>query len=78
MCLSPSRQRFWDKFEVYDKRFPACRRPRDEPRARWPGGSPSARPLALVRGRPGTRLELDVSFQGGRKHLPIVLLTRAA
>jgi hypothetical protein len=34
--------------------------------------------LALVRGRPGTRLELDVSFQGGRKHLPIVLLTRAA
>ena len=64
--------------EVYFAKFPAHRRPRFEPRAKWPRGSPCARPWALTRGRPGARLELDVAFHGGRKHLPIVTLKRAA
>jgi putative transposase len=64
--------------EVYCKHFPAHRRPRYEPRAKWPKGSPCARPWALVRGRPGARLELKLAFHGGRKHLPIVTLKRVA
>jgi len=31
----------------------------------------------LVRGSPGARLTLEVSFHAGRKHLPIVTLKRA-
>jgi transposase InsO family protein len=62
--------------EAYFARFPANRRPRFEPRA-WPRGSPCAEPWALVRGSPGAKLTLEVSFQGGRKHLPLVTLKRA-
>jgi transposase InsO family protein len=62
--------------EVYFGTFPANRRPRFEPRARWPRGSPCARPWALVRGSPGAKLTLDVSFYRGHKHLPIVTLRR--
>jgi putative transposase len=62
--------------EVYFNRFPACRRPRFEPRANWSRGSPCAAPWALTRGRPGAELELDVTFHVGRKHLPIVALRR--
>ncbi|HLA84484.1 MAG TPA: hypothetical protein VJL29_06800 [Thermoguttaceae bacterium] len=64
--------------EVYCGRFPAHRRPRHEPRDRWPRGSPCAKPWALVRGRPGATLALEVRFHRGRKHLPIVTLRRAA
>jgi transposase InsO family protein len=64
--------------EVYHNRFPANRKPRYEPRSRWPRGSPCAKPWALTRGRPGARLELDLTFLEGRKHLPIVALKRAA
>lgn len=64
--------------EVYFNRFPACRRPRFEPRARWPRRSPCAEPHALVRGRPGAVVELIVGFHAGRRHLPIVTLERVA
>jgi transposase InsO family protein len=64
--------------EVYYAKFPANRRPRYEPRAKWPRASPCARPWALTRGRPGARRELDVTFHGGRKHLPVVMLNRVA
>ncbi|MBE3038143.1 MAG: hypothetical protein IMZ62_04955 [Chloroflexi bacterium] len=64
--------------EVYCSRRPANRLPRFEPRARWPRGSPCAKPQVLVKGKPGIRLELAVAFQGGRKHLPVVTLTRVA
>ena len=64
--------------EVYDSTFPANRRPRFETRSKWPRGSPCARPWALVRGSPGAKLKLDVSFYCGRKHLPIVTLKRVA
>ena len=36
--------------------FAANRRPRFEPRAKWPRGSRCARPWALVRGSPGAKL----------------------
>jgi putative transposase len=64
--------------EVYCDHFPATRKPRFEPRARWPRGSPAAKPWALTRGKPGTRLELRVEFLSGRKHLPVVTLRRVA
>jgi transposase InsO family protein len=64
--------------EVYFHRRPANRAPRFEPRARWPRGSPCARPQTLIRGKPGVRLELSVRFEGGQKHLPVVTLSRVA
>jgi transposase InsO family protein len=64
--------------EVYKGTFPANRRPRFEPRARWPRGSPCAQPWALVRGSPGAKVMLDMSFHQGYKHLPIVKLKRVA
>ena len=63
--------------EIYHGTYPAHRRPRFEPRSRWPRGSPCARPHALVRGKPGAKLTLEVSFHAGRKHLPIVVLKGA-
>ncbi len=59
-------------------RHAANRRPRFEPRDRWPRGSPCARPWALVKGKPGVLLELDIEFLDGRRHLPIVRVKRAA
>jgi putative transposase len=64
--------------EIYFDLFPACRRPRYEPRARWPRRSRCAGPHALVRGRPGTVLELIVVHRAGRNHLPQVSLRRVA
>ncbi len=64
--------------EVCFGTFPACRRPRFEPRNRWPRRSGCAHPHALVRGRPGAVLELRLEHQAGREHLPIVSLKRAA
>lgn len=64
--------------EIYFDRFPACRRPRFETRARWPRRSPCAKPHALVRGRPGAVIELILEHRGGRQHLPIVSLRRVA
>jgi len=43
--------------EVYDNAYPANRKPRWEPRPRWPRGSPCAKPQTLVKGKPGVRLE---------------------
>jgi hypothetical protein len=35
-------------------------------------------PQTLVKGRPSVRLQLAVTFQAGRKHLPVVALRRVA
>ncbi len=35
-------------------------------------------PQVLVKGQPGVQIELVVSYQYGRKHLPVVTLRRAA
>lgn len=64
--------------EVYHRRHPANRKPRYEPRASWPRGSPCAGEWALVRGKPGVWLELDVTFVAGHRHLPVITLRRAA
>jgi len=61
------------------RRIPAaCRRPRWEPRQRWPADSPCASPEAKVRDEPGVRLELVVEHYQERNHLPIVTLKRVA
>jgi len=57
---------------------PANRAPRWEPRSRWPRASPCASPQTLIKGTPGARLELAVTFEAGRKHLPVVTLRRVA
>jgi transposase InsO family protein len=64
--------------EAYHARFPANRKPRFEPRPKWPRGSPCARPWALVKDKPGIPIKLDVELPAGRRHLPIVHLRRAA
>lgn len=64
--------------EVHFARYPENRKPRWEPRSQWPRGASCARPWALVKAKPGARVELVVEFAQGRKHLPIVSLKRVA
>jgi hypothetical protein len=64
--------------EVYFHRRPANRSPRFEPRRGWPRGSPCAKPWALVRGKPGGDIEMDIAYHGGRNRVPIVRPRRAA
>jgi putative transposase len=64
--------------EVYHHRRPAARGPRFEPRPRWPRRSTCASPQALIRGQLGATLDLAIRYHGGRRHLPIVALSRAA
>ena len=63
--------------EIYHALSPARERPRYEPRARWPRSASCASPRTPVAGHRGTRLQLDVRYHWGRKHLPIVALRRA-
>jgi transposase InsO family protein len=65
-------------FAVYRGVEPACQLPRFEPRARWPRGAPCSSPQAEVAGEPGAIVKLEVEFQLGRRHLPIVSLKLAA
>ncbi len=64
--------------EIYLRLRPANRRPRIEPRKRWPRSAPCAQPRTLVAGQPGDRFRLEVDVLSGRRHLPIVSLKRAA
>ncbi len=64
--------------EVYRRQPPANRQPRFEPRPHWPRPSPCAKPVTLVKGKPGVRLEMEVTFHSGQRHLPIVTLRHAA
>jgi hypothetical protein len=64
--------------EVYFHRRPGSERPRYEPRARWPGRSACPSAAARVKAGRGAQLALQVSYLGGREHLPIVALRRAA
>ena len=64
--------------EIYHRRRQAIRAPRLEPRRRWPRRSPCASPRTLIRGQPGVRLDLQVRYLAGRRHLPIITLKRAA
>jgi transposase InsO family protein len=64
--------------EVYFRLRPANRRPRIEPRKRWPRNAPCAGPRTLIAGRPGNRFTLEVGFHAGQRQLPIISLKRAA
>ena len=64
--------------EVYTGRYPSNRKPRYEPRECWPRCSPCARPITLVKGQPGARIELDLEFESGRQYLPVVRVKRSA
>jgi len=64
--------------EVYDGHRPANRRPRFEPRARYPGDGACAAPRVAARARPGAELRLVVSRLDGAEHLPVVEIKRAA
>jgi transposase InsO family protein len=64
--------------EIHFGRLPAHRRPRFEPRARWPRAAARARPQAPVRGRRGVRLAVEIRYLEGRALLPVVALNRAA
>jgi hypothetical protein len=63
--------------EVLHRRRPANRRPRLEPRARYPAGGACAAPPVRARAV-GCRLTLVVSDFDGAKHLPVVRLKQAA
>lgn len=45
---------------------------------RSPWAKAGAKPQVLVKGKSGVRVELAVTFQGGRQHLPVVTLRRGA
>ena len=64
--------------EVHDGREPMWEHTRFEPRARWPIAV--RRAASTTDGVPSRvgRLELDVRFLEGRRHLPIVTLRRVA
>jgi putative transposase len=64
--------------EVFDRARPAHRRPRLEPRARYPDAARSAKPHARVRGKPGVKFDLVLSRPADAPHLPIVRLRKAA
>lgn len=64
--------------EVYHRLRPMNRQPRFEPRTLWPRSSPCAKPVTLVKGKPGVRLTCEITFQGKRRRLPVVTLKRAA
>jgi Integrase core domain len=63
--------------EAYFHRRPAHRRPRWEPRPRWPRGAPCARPQVLVAGQPGRSFALEVQVLGGDRSMPVLRLARA-
>ena len=64
--------------EVYFPQRPANQSPRFESRALWPRPAPCALPQVLVKGQPGVRIELQVSYQHSREHLPVATIPRAA
>ena len=64
--------------EVYFRLRPNNRRPRIEPRKRWPRRAPCAEPGTLIAGQPGDRFSFEVVFQDDKRHLPVVSLKRAA
>ena len=64
--------------EVSHGRRAGNRKPRLEPRAQWPRGSPCALPQTGVRGECGANFVLQVRFHAGHKQLPVVTLRRAA
>ena len=64
--------------EAYRRIAPANKRPRWEPRERWPHDATCAGPKAKMHGKPGVRLRLIVTYLDSQRQLPIVELKWAA
>jgi putative transposase len=64
--------------EVWFGRPPENEKPRLETRRNWPRDSLCAMPWAPIDGRRGARVAIEVRHFGGRKHLPVIRLTRTA
>ena len=64
--------------EAYRRIAPAHKRPRWEPRRQWPRHAGCAGSKAKLRGDPGVRLALVVTYLEGQRHLPLVSLKKAA
>ena len=64
--------------EVYRGRVPANRKPRFEPRPRWPRASPCAAPYARPKKDPKRPLQLVVRYDDHERSLPIVDIKRAS
>ena len=64
--------------EVYHGLIAACEQPRLELRPRWPGNSKCASPQAPVADNQGRAIRFEVTFLGGRRHLPMVSVRHAA
>ena len=64
--------------EVHFALNPANKRPRFEPRRRWPKHASCAAPYARVQREKVRRLDLVLQFHGGSRQLPIVELKQAA
>jgi transposase InsO family protein len=64
--------------EVYHGLPAACEQPRLELRPRWPRNSKCASPQAPVGPETGPAIRFEVTFLGGRRHLPVVSLRCAA
>jgi putative transposase len=64
--------------EAFNGLAPANRRPRFEPRPRWPKESGCAHPLARPKPNAGGELALIVAFADDERQLPIIALRRAA
>lgn len=66
-------------FEVYAKvKTPANQQRRFEPRKKWPLESRCAGVQARVKGKRGGKLELEVRYLEGRRHLPLIELKRVS
>ena len=57
---------------------PANTKARFETRARWPKTARCAAPVALVKGRAGVKIRMVFGRLGGRAHLPVIEIRRAA
>ena len=64
--------------EVHFLRPPTNRRPRIEPRRRWPRGSPCAKPHVGIDGDRGDAIIFELDCHEGRRHLPIIRVRRVA
>ncbi|MCZ6690301.1 MAG: DDE-type integrase/transposase/recombinase [Planctomycetota bacterium] len=64
--------------EIYHGLPAACNQPRLELRPRWPRNAKCASPQAPVDRETGPAIRFEVTFLGGRRHLPVVSLRRAA
>ena len=62
--------------EVFFKKRAANTLPRIEPRASLKHSSPCAKPRTMMAGKAGRKIDVQIAFLEGRKHLPIIQILR--